>query len=93
MTAEWRGRTDFAEYAEVAGVPTDHIMAAMVEGDRVWVMWTPDTDDLDNILVAEMVRDSQDVLVMVGEPHALPPGFQAALRASIEARLKDLGPE
>ena len=57
MRSEWAPRTAFAEVAEALGVATDEVMAAVRRGDRVFVLYSTDTSDLDSALVHEAILE------------------------------------
>lgn len=59
MKAEWKGRSEFAEFAEAIGVNTSQVMAVMSTGE---VMWTEDRGAGDSVYLATWGRDDDGVV-------------------------------
>lgn len=69
--AEWASRTKFAEVAEVVGVPTDCIMAAVETEGRVTVMFSRPEDE--TVVYGQAFRrDADGVLHAASEPREIP---------------------
>lgn len=61
MEAEWRGRADFAEFAEAIGIDTELIIAVEFETKSSGhVMWSEDN----NILAATFGRDADELIII-----------------------------
>lgn len=86
MQPEWKGRTAFAEYAEVVGVSTTDVLAAWWKGEgtaQVNVLFTRDIqeieDDTDAVRDAAVYqqaldRDADGVLVKYGDEEVVGTG-------------------
>jgi hypothetical protein len=70
---EWHKAPDFAEVAEVLGIPTDCVMAMRPGQEQVLVLWTA-SDDRDlppeqvTVKAVAMKRDGDGILRLVDLP-------------------------
>ena len=73
MKAQWARGPDFAEVAEALGINTSQVLLATLSQREIIVMYTPDPEGKPPIWRAELGRDADDVLVVMGAPLELPP--------------------
>lgn len=84
---QWAGRSEFAEYAEAIGVPTDHIMAASEIGGDTVVMYSKDvTTDPPVIFGVKLARSPDGVLRQVTSPRELP-GMWEEIQRNVEQKV------
>ena len=84
---EWHGRVDFAEAAEVVGVPTDQVLAINLHGGALLVLYTlADAEPEDDVVVYSrlLARDRDGVLVPLGRGPRAHPEMWAELRRALE---------
>jgi hypothetical protein len=90
LTYKWRGRADFAEIAEALDVTTEAIMAAMPDGDEVFVLWTPkDSDPGDLTIVSGVLQRGTDGVLFLASGPQEQPGMWEEITSTVERRLKD----
>jgi len=95
MKAEWRGRSDFAEFAEALDINTDDVMAMLPfplpDGTVLFtVVYTTDPDGVD-AWIASLTRGDDGVLKVMKK--TFHPEFMDEINKGIRQRLYDeLGP-
>jgi len=73
MKTQWARGPDFAEVAEALGINTSQVILATLSQKQIIVIYTPDPDGHPPMWRAELGRDADDVLVVMGAPQELPP--------------------
>jgi hypothetical protein len=94
IEAEWKKGPDFAEVAEVLGVPTNCIMAAQPGPKKTTVLYTAEPDEHgfdpdEPILCAYLARDRDGILRTLDVPIMLGLTW-ADMQAQIEHGLEEL---
>lgn len=87
-----RSGVDFAQYAEVLGLPTSQMIAVAEVSGYAVVTYSPladedDPDGLETAWFARMKRDHDRILRLVGEPEPSP--FSVAELCAAIARARD----
>lgn len=91
---EWKGRVDFAEFAEVLDTTTEYIFAASPQSDGRWhVIYTPHYGEGDHTMwTAWLRRDSDDILRLDTVPEAQP-GMWERMQEQIEKKVDEMAEE
>lgn len=66
--AEWKSGPAFAEVAEALGINTNQVLLATVDHGIMIVLYTPDVDGRPPLWRAEMQRDADGLIVVMGDP-------------------------
>lgn len=87
---EWRGRTDFAEFAEALDIPSDLVLAVNPQhdkllGTRLFVVFSRPADET-LLYTAWLARGADGVLVVMGEPEPHPRMWDEIVRRMEEQR-------
>ena len=86
MKAEIGRGPDFAEPAEALGIRTDQVLAVLNQGDgRMVVFWTPegeekDPDDNTAVWYSILLRNSDDILLLLTQPRPIPDLMEGIVR-------------
>ena len=87
--AEWRGRSDFAEFAEAIGVSTDLIFTARGQRDgRIWVLYSPHYPEEETFWSVWLARGQDGILRMDSVPKEMP-GLWEKFEKALEEGLPD----
>lgn len=92
IEARWASGPDFQEAAEALGIRTNQIIGGTFQGHRGLVLYSPfmeEDPDLEDerqttVYKAQLRRDSDDILVLDGEPVEIP-GMWEDLKKRMEA--------
>jgi hypothetical protein len=95
---EWRGRVDFAEFAEALGIPSDLVMAVTPRqhgGVQAFVVLYTRPDDRGKppeVWAQVLTRDADGVFERRGEPEVVPDFLADVERAAKGKMTRRFGP-